>query len=181
MYRDLINKLKIKGVGFDKGLTGEEILKIENIYQIIFPEELKDFYKRALPITDGFYNWRKFSLENINYIKNTMTSFKNDILKYSDEIDWCLSWGKEPNDITMRRNYISSAVKKAPTMIPIFKHRALAAINIKNNPVFSIMGTDIICYGKNITEYFENEFHIKEKHFSTPNKFGYVPFWSDLL
>ncbi len=44
-------------------------------------------------------------------------------------------------------------------MIPVFSHRYLPDDpNEAGNPVFSVYQTDIIYYGADLLDYFENEF-----------------------
>jgi hypothetical protein len=43
-------------------------------------------------------------------------------------------------------------------MIPLFAHRFIPAEPLdEDNPVFSIMGADVICYGRNLLHYIYNE------------------------
>lgn len=72
-------------------------------------------------------------------------------------------------------------VNNAPTIIPIYGHRGMAAINVLNNPVFSIVDTDIIYYGYNIINYLEIEFGIKKYDSINLRNITYIPFWFDLI
>lgn len=181
MFNNVINKLKKRGVEFELGLTNNEVDKIESIYNIILPYELKLFLKTAVPISDGFYNWRNFAPENIKFIKETILSFKNNIIECFDDVEWCPKWGKEPEDIEKRKAKIIEMVNNAPTIIPLYGHRGMAEINVMNNPVFSIVDTDIIYYGKNIINYLEIEFDIKKYDSLNLKNITYIPFWSDLI
>ncbi len=57
----------------EKGLSDEEIREIEERYEIVFPEALKIFYKKLLPVSEGFTNWRDTSEENVAYIKSSIS------------------------------------------------------------------------------------------------------------
>ena len=75
MYLEIIKLLKDKGIKFDTGLTQSELEKIYEIYDIKFPLSLRSFLTTALPVSDGFYNWRDFSGGNVTKIKNMMQHF----------------------------------------------------------------------------------------------------------
>ena len=75
MYLEIINFLKDSGIKFDAGLTQNELEKIYEIYKIKFPLSLKSFLTTALPVSDGFYDWRDFSSGNVTKIKNMMQHF----------------------------------------------------------------------------------------------------------
>ena len=75
MYLEIIKLMKDSGIKFDAGLTQNELEKIYEIYKIKFPLSLKSFLATALPVSDGFYNWRDFSSGNVTKIKNMMQHF----------------------------------------------------------------------------------------------------------
>ncbi|MCW3072005.1 MAG: hypothetical protein JWO44_1895 [Bacteroidetes bacterium] len=54
----LIQLLKNKGLIFEKGLSENEILKIEKNFHFSFPPDLKLFLQIALPTSDSFIHWR---------------------------------------------------------------------------------------------------------------------------
>ena len=72
MYDEIVSRLQERGIRFDVGLRSQEIEMIQQKYDILFPESLRSFYQNALPISEGFYNWRKDSRENVSYIKSAM-------------------------------------------------------------------------------------------------------------
>ena len=105
MYNELILELSKKGIKFDKGLSENEIENIETEYEIFFPKQLKKFYSIALPISEGFYNWRDKGKENINFIKSIMAKPSIDLIDEIDEIYWCDGWGEEPVGLEKRKKY----------------------------------------------------------------------------
>lgn len=181
MYEELIFNLEKKGVKFEKGLTSLEILNIEKIYDISFTEELKKLFSAVLPISNGFYNWRDTSNENIKKIKKKMKTPFNVLKEYIDEIYWCDEWGEEPNSSQERNLFLINKIRCAPKLIPIYSHRFIACYESKQNPVFSIHGTDVIYYGENLKSYLEIEFGIKEYSYIKMESIISVPFWSDLI
>ena len=181
MYEDIINQLKQKRIEFARGLSDEELCWIEHEYDIFFPEELKSFYKEALPISKGFYNWHDKRNENVMGIKRAMSIPVQGIVENSEEIDWREEWGEEPSNLNERKKSIGDIALNAPKLIPIFSHRYIASFRCKNPPVFSICGTDIIYFAQNIIDYFLTEFKIKESNIFMNDEVSYIPFWSDLL
>lgn len=178
MYKQLINKLESKGVEFEIGLSNDEIKRIEEVFNIEFPKELKELYKIALPISKGFYNWRNFDDKNVKFINEVIKRPIKDIYELADGVYWCDEWGEEPNNESEK---IRNLLKKAPKLIPIYAHRYMPQVNMKNIPIFSIHDTDIICYGENLSSYLKIEFGYKNQSDIDYEKLNYIPFWSDLL
>lgn len=75
MYLEIIKLLKDRGIKLDAGLTQNELEKIYAIYKIKFPISLKSFLTTALPVSDGFYDWRDFSRGNVTKIKKYDATF----------------------------------------------------------------------------------------------------------
>jgi hypothetical protein len=53
--------LERAGVIFAPGMIIDEIRAIEGAYQFRFPPDLRDFLMFALPVSNGFLNWRDAS------------------------------------------------------------------------------------------------------------------------
>ena len=85
MYLEIIKLMKDSGIKFDAGLTQNELEKIYEIYKIKFPLSLKSFLTTALPVSDGFYDWRDFSSGNVTKIKNMMQHFYDFVKSASFE------------------------------------------------------------------------------------------------
>lgn len=182
MYQEIIDKMKKKDVIFSSGLNETDLRKIQQIYEIMLPQELIEFYSLALPVSMGFYNWKDFSLSNIEHIKSAIKRPENDLIELVDEIYWCDDWGEEPLDENEKAEIINDLLKKAPKLIPIFKHRYLPFYaDNKSNPVFSIHGTDVIYYGDGLLSYLQIEFGLKNYNEIDYSMIPHVPFWSDLL
>ena len=181
MYKDIIYKMKQLGIEYAIGLKDEEISIIEQEYEIVFPKELKKFYKEALPISDGFYNWRDRNGESMKYIKRAIQKPIQGIVEGSEDIDWNEIWGKEPINSDERKKNIEDMVFNAPKLIPIYSHRYVASVECEKSPIFSVYGTDIIYYAKNIIDYFLIEFKVKKYEVFKNNEVSYIPFWSDLI
>lgn len=172
--------LQNKGIKFEKGLSHEELEQIEQLYAIEFPQELKEAYMTALPVSEGFYKWREFSDSNVNHIKELIQKPFEDIVKAIDDVEWCDSWGIEPTE-NEKTKIIEEKLKLAPKLIPIYYHRYVVSGRMDKSPVLSVHGTDIIYYGENLEQYLEIEF--KEIPYSEMDykKIAKIPFWSEIM
>ena len=181
MYEEVIEKLRNEGILFSKGLDENEIKKVENLYNIRFPRDLAAFYKKILPISNGFYNWRDFSQENTEKIKKKFLKPQQGIMANIEEMSWVAEWGVLPSSNMEKYEIIKSKLKVANLLIPIFGHRYMASQYTEGNPVFSIHGADVICYGGNLTQYFMIEFKYEKHSEINYQHLKKVDFWSDLL
>ena len=86
-------------------------------------------------------------------------------------------WGK-PAAPDEQAEVVRAVVKVAPALIPLIAHRYIPEEpHESGNPIFSVMQSDVIYYGANLTEYFANEF-------GGTNRIGAVrriPFWSEMV
>lgn len=180
-YKEVIYKMKQQGIEFAVGLSDKEMAIIKQEYGIVFPKELMTFYKEALPISKGFYNWRDKSDINVKNIKRAMQMPIDEVIAGSEEIDWNEEWGEEPIDPNLRKRIISNMALNAPKLIPVYFHRYIAAVENERTPIFSICGTDIIYFAKSVLDYFLIELDLKENEIFQNNEVDHIPFWSDLL
>ena len=80
-----------------------------------------------------------------------------------------------------RMNKQKMITNMAPKLVPIFSHRYIPFIpNDLNIPIFSIVQSDIIYYGRNLISYLEVEFKLKQ--YNNNDITGkYIDFWSDFI
>lgn len=181
MYMESIRLLKQQGIEFEMGLTVEEISKIEEIYAIKFPKCLKEFLMMAMPISNGFYNWRNFNLDNVMFIKEIINRPIEDVDELAEEVYWCDEWGEEPENEKDIARIVRERLKSAPRLIPIYGHRYIPIIPEDNPPIISIHGVDIIYYGENLEDYFKVEFGGKKQGEIEFKNIKPIPFWSEIL
>ncbi|MDR0840568.1 MAG: hypothetical protein LBN26_04180 [Christensenellaceae bacterium] len=182
-FQKIIKKLQNRGIEFETGLSNQEISVAEELYDFSFPAEMKALFSVALPVTEGFYNWRNFEAANILKIK---TAFKMPLRGLLFDLRhnalWCDNWGMRPAENSEVVQIFMRYYKDAPRMIPIYSHRYMPSIsNEKKSPVFSIMQSDIICYGTDLIEYLELEFGFKEYSDFDDAEIEHIKFWCDLL
>ena len=123
MKIDKIKKLLLENnVHIEQGLSDDEVRKIEKIYNVKFSQQWLEFYQNILPVSERFYNWRDFSVENIAAIKERLASPYNGILESIDEIVWDISWGLEPARVEEKNKKIR---KKITRTLPNKKKQAM--------------------------------------------------------
>lgn len=181
MYEDSISLLKMKGIEFEKGLTLDELKQIEKIYQIKFPRSLRKFLMMALPISKGFYNWRKIQDDNVQFIKKIINKPLSDIYNLAGEVYWCDDWGEKPKDEKIMLEEVRKQLKKAPKLVPIYAHRYMPMVLDENPPIISIHDIDIIYYGEDLEDYFNIEFGKKTQDTIEFQNIIPIPFWSEIM
>ena len=106
---------------------------------------------------------------------------------------WLDSWGERPGEAADAHEKVAQLVARAPTLIPITGHRYLLADSLEaGNPVLSVWGSDIICYGSNLRNFLLLEFsgllgldrdEVTEiaNAGMTDEKIATIPFWGELM
>lgn len=173
-----------QGITFLEGLSSDELEQIELVYNVILPKTFTSFYSKQLPIGNGFYNWRDFSEKNISEIKNKMTNYIIEGILFDIEYNdfWIDKWGDMPKSLKDKALILETELEKAPKLLPIFKHRFMVAETFSvgiDSPIISIVQSDIIFFGHNMTEYLEIEF--LENKQTLVIEYPVINFWSDLI
>ena len=181
MFEKSLNLLKSKGIKLESGLTSDELLQIERIYDIKFPMSLKEFLMTALPISKGFYNWRDFSEENVNFIKQMIEKPLMNVKNMAEDVYWCDEWGEEPYDKNVAVEKVIEKLSLAPGLIPVYAHRYIPMNEEDNPPIISVHNVDIIYYGENLEDYFNIEFGNKTQNELNYQNIKSIQFWSDII
>ena len=181
-YTEIIKELASQGVLFSKGLDEQEFSKIENFYDIRFPPDLKDFLRTALPISKEFYNWRDFSENNVNSIKDRLNwPLEGIIFDIEHNNFWYDEWGPKPGNQLESIELCRKEMDKVPKLIPIYGHRYISSEpEERGNLVFSVYQTDIIYYGEDLLSYLKIEFNMKRREEIDYTKVKYIRFWSEI-
>jgi|SRR5579872_5195147 len=185
--RDLIHRLREKGIEFADGLSVGELEESQKRYNVRFPPDLAEFLFIALPISKNFPNWRTGFTETsagANSIEQILHWPADGILfdVRHDEF-WLASWGDRPASISEALVEASRRIALAPPLIPVWGHRFLPSEPLSaGNPVLSVMQTDIIYFGDDLASYFSREFGIefplKTNGQHAPRR---IRFWSDVI
>lgn len=159
-------------------MTENEIAKAEKFYDIVFPKDLKKLLMNFIPVSTKFYNWNNYSEENISKIKNALEwPYEGIIFDIENNNFWLEEFGECPKSKEEKIQIFKKYRNKIPKLIPIFSHRYVVSDKDKNYPIISVYQTDIIYYGSNLLEYFENEFN----HTHNITNIKEIPFWSIII
>lgn len=167
-------------IEFDAGLTNAEIEQAEAVHKFRFPPDLRRFLQTALPVGDGFPNWRRPDApELMTQVGWPKEGFDFDA-QHNPDLLWRPVWGSGPSTQSERVVATLQRLEHAPRLIPVFAHRYISETPSQSgNPVFSIYQTDIILYGSDLETYFGREFNIA---IASPLRDPrHIPFWSDYL
>lgn len=157
----MINKLKKNGIKFDKGLTSREFISIERIYGFEFPGDIKRFFAVGLPISQGFYNWRDLSEENIQKIKGIQDKIvKNYILSFKRDCvleNYAQIFPNNKQEIELKKA-LCDFLLRSPKLIPIF-NKDFCFADINDMPILTYKNpTQISLTGINLEEWLKKKF-----------------------
>lgn len=181
-FADCKARLSEAGVLFDVGLTSKEFSTIENNYSFTFPPDLREFLAFALPVSEGWIDWRNGDRTQI--LERLDWPLEGMCFDIENNAFWMEVWGPKPTILSDALNVARSAVEKAPRLIPICGHRYLPdRPSERGNPVFSVHQTDIIYYGSNLSDYLANEFLLYFNKFNrtVDGPIRRIDFWSDIV
>ena len=164
-----------------KGLSNTELASAQEQTETVFPDDLCELLTTTLPTGKAFPDWR----HHPRWAMEEWREWVVDGFQFSLEHDdyWPPEWGERPTEPNDVRTAVARFLADAPAMIPIFAHRAIPnEPSDAGNPVFSIMGTDIIIYGNDLGDYLVREFrrHQVLEEELAPNR-RRIRFWTDVL
>jgi hypothetical protein len=176
----LVEELRGQGVAFGQGLTDAEVRATEDRFGFRFPPDLRSLLQAALPVSDGFPDWRH---EEEGALRARLEWPLEGIwLDIEHNGFWMAEWGTRPDDLTGAKEIARRAVAAAPVLIPVYGHRYLPAEPAEaGNPVFSVVQTDIIIYGSDLGDCFRAEFRrirLPDWPHAEPRR---IRFWSELV
>lgn len=170
--------LRRSGIAIGPGLSPEEFEHAERTFALRFPPDLRLLLGRGLPIGPKFPAWRTASDKHLR----EMIRWPLDGILFEVRARefWPRAWGRRPRDYAAAKRIASAAVAVAPALVPVYSHRYLPSEPYEaGNPVLSVYQSDVAYYGRNLSEYFANEFGSPR----TPpivTEVGRIRFWSDL-
>ncbi|MES2947650.1 MAG: SMI1/KNR4 family protein [Pseudomonadota bacterium] len=170
------------GVAFSPGLTPSEFSAAEARYGFKFPPDLRRFLAFAVPTGEKFPDWRNVdSLFLLEAFSRPLEGLWFDVKQNSL---WLPEWGPKPVDDATAYRRLSELVQAAPTLIPVQGHRYLPCRPCEaGNPVLSVHQSDIICYGLNLEDYFQNEYsyHFGRQGYELSGEPKPIEFWASFI
>jgi hypothetical protein len=166
-------------ISFAAGLTDAEVARIERDHGFRFPPDLREFLRTALPVGDGFPDWRN---GDVTSLEPWLGWPKHGILFDVEHAGfWLEDWGVRPDSIAQAKDLAATFIDAAPRLIPVYSHRMLPSEpHLVGNPVFSVYQTDIIHYGFDLEDYLRHEFKLPGRR-PWPEHERTIEFWSKLL
>jgi hypothetical protein len=161
------------------GLSAGELAAAQEAAGVLFPPDLCELLSSALPVGSQFPDWRTQPRESLEGFRELIVDgIHFDVLHNSY---WRSSWGERPSAPAEVRDVVAAIVDDAPPLIPIYAHRGIPNEPLEHgNPVFSIMQTDIIVYGRDLADYLRHEFHRAERREpEAPPRT--IRFWTSML
>jgi hypothetical protein len=174
----VIELLMSKDIVLERGLSPEEVVAVEEGYGFRFPPDLQAFLQTALPVSNGFPNWRHDDAA----LKQQLSWPRDGICFDVEESDfWLDSWGERPKDLEEAKALVSALIAGAPVLIPIYSHRYLPAEPCDSgNVVLSVYQTEIVRFADTLINYFENEF-ADDPQYPSDMEPREVRFWDSLI
>ncbi len=190
-------------IQFQPGLTDAECDILAKQHGLLFPPDLRSFLQYLLPIrAQQFPNWREDAAQELTstwdsllggiwgdidprqepyFALNADTGAWEQVTPAFQPRLWLSSWGPQPQTAEQAYAVLHEQLARAPRLLRLFGHRFLPATpRAAGNPVFSIVRTDIIVYGNDLSDYFAREFGVPRPRWAanTPRT---IPFWSELV
>jgi hypothetical protein len=162
------------------GLSSAEIAAIEDQLGFQLPEDFAFLLQNFQDPGQVLFPWSNFKKQKYDdMIHWILKGIEFDI----DENEfWMDRWGKRPMGLSSALDIARRDFATWPKLLPIYGHRFLAAEPChRDNPVFSIMQTDIIYYGATLAHYLVNEFVDHDYTLHTyAQKIRKIAIWSEL-
>jgi len=160
------------------GYTQSELDAAQERFGLRFPPDLVALLLDRRPIHG--WDWRS-DYEGIRWaLRHPLDGLLFDVEHNSL---WWPEWGERPAAAAARAEVVAAVVDAAPRLIPLIAHRYIPEEpHAAGNPVFSVMQSDVVYYGRDLLDYFRREFssHIQWEG-GIQGRPRHIQFWSDLV
>jgi hypothetical protein len=176
--RELVEWLDGHDVVFERGLSDDEIERIELTYSLRFPPDLRKLLQYALPVSERFPDWRGRPASLREAVTWPVSGILREIERHHF---WAAAWGTAPDDREEAAGRARELLSAAPLLVPVYAHRYIPADPPRSgNPLFAVVGTDVIYAGCDLASFFATEFGVPcpEWAASIPRS---ISFWEDLV
>jgi|GEM_PF-803643 len=139
------------------GMANHEIAMLEAELRLPLPDDMKFLMANVRELDSGSSPWsilgRAAYEEQIDWV------LQGILFDVEHANLWLRRWGPQPRNLEAAQNIARKDFALWPKLFPVFGHRFLVVQpNEIDNPVFSIMQSDIVCYGANLAHYLLQEF-----------------------
>lgn len=151
-----MDRLRKDKVEIARGLTDEELCKIEGHFAFTFPPDLKAILQEGLPVGAGFPDWRSGSFKQLRLLLNLpITGIAYEVARGRF---WLKHWGPKPSNTEEAVSIARSALKKAPILIPVYRHCYIpSSPNLAGNPIFFVRQQEVFYCGFDLADFFEKQ------------------------
>lgn len=164
------------GVPIAAGLSGAELGEVQARFGFVFAAEHAALLRAGLPAGAGWPDWRSAApAELSSRMSRPVEGVLFDVISNAF---WPASWGSRPGGPDELARIARAELAGVPRLIPLYGHRYLPAAPAPDPaPVFSVMQTDVVCYGRDLLSYLGAEFTGSPRRVAGA---AFVPFWSEL-
>jgi len=156
----------------DAGLTEDELVGIETTFGFRFPPDLRALLGVTLPVSRGWLDWR--NADRAEIAAKLAAPFDGVAPYFRNYEYWLSGWGPRPAALDDRMRFLANV----PVLIPIAGQHYMAAEPCEpGNPVFSILGIDIIVPGCDLDDYLAGG----PRSIATKGTARHIRFWSDIV
>lgn len=162
------------------GASEADLNQVEAALGFVLPDDLRYLAANTRDPDKQIFGWIHNPDEVQRFREQVFDGICADI---TGSLFWLSRWGERPDDASQRLAVFEEDFASWPRLIPLLGHRALAVEPVETgNPVFSIMQTDIICYGNTLSDWvmleFSSEPGLFEKH-ACNEDLREIPIWSE--
>lgn len=161
-----------------KGVSSSEMSSIEDQLELTLPPDFKFLFENVSDPDNVLFPWSNFSMDK--YGESIARVWSGVAFDIEHNTVWLTLWGDKPTTLEEALEIAQRDYQSWPKLLPISGHRFLPAEpSLPDNPVFSIVQTDIIYYGKNLADYLLQEFCPPPRLQSDCGVARKIPIWSD--
>jgi len=158
------------------GLTSAELAAVEQEFGFSFADDHRAFLAAGLPYGRGWPDWRDGDRGQLR--ERLALPVEGVLFDVAENGFWYEGWGPQPAETAEAVVVARRLLMTVPRLVPVYSHRYLpAGRGTSGHPVLSVMQTDIISYGADLTAYVRHEFGGEPLEPGRPT----VTFWRDLV
>ncbi|KAJ0981029.1 hypothetical protein J5N97_009284 [Dioscorea zingiberensis] len=149
LAESLLAHLRSSGVPILPGLSDADLARAEAELGFPFPPDLRAVLSLGLPSGPGFPDWRRLRSSSLSLPIAAAS------LQVARGSLWPRTWGPRPSDPSVALRSARAALRRAPSLIPLFGRCYLPARpSLAGNPVFLVSDDHISCCALDLADFF---------------------------